>query len=88
MYIGETKCLKIRRGQHKRNSNPQAVINVHRQLDHDFDWENLNIVDFESNWNKKIILDIINMKTNAHAINKEEDVQKLCNIYQPLFNIM
>ena len=89
VYIGETKrALKKRRGEHKRNSNPQAVINVHRQLDHNFDWKNLNIVDFEVNWNKRIISEMINIKTNAHAINKKEDVRNLSNIYQPLFNIM
>ena len=89
LYIfGTKRALKIRRVEHKRNSSPQAVINVHRQLDHDFNWENLNILDFESNWNKKIISEMINIKTNAHAIHKKEDVRNLSNTYQFLFNIM
>ena len=56
----------------------QKVINIHRNCTrHDFDREKPNILDFESNWNKRVISEMLHIKSNVNAINKKEDVQKL-----------
>jgi len=58
-YIGQTKRqLKTRIAEHrkhiKRNTSTHSVITDHRIIfDHDFDWNNVKILDVERNLNTK-----------------------------------
>lgn len=54
-YIGETKrALKKRIRRHKNNTNSEAVVYKHRQLGHEFDWNNVSILDSELNWKNRL----------------------------------
>ena len=60
VYVSETKqALKWRKGKHKNNKNPDAVINIHCNRNHFFDWENPKILDTEHIWNKTDIWDAL-----------------------------
>ena len=88
VYVGETKrALKRRKIEHKNNKNSEAVINIHCMKNtHNFDWENPKILDTECNWNKRLISEMLHIKSNKNAVNKKEDVAKLSTVYTPILN--
>ena len=53
VYIGQTKrSLKNTIDEHKKCTNPDSVIVTHiKKYKHSFDWQNVNIVDREINYN-------------------------------------
>ena len=85
-YTGETKrSLKTRIKEHQKNNNPEAVVSQHKkEFCHDFDWENTKILDFEPNYKKRTLSEMIHIKCNKNNINKKEDVKSLNSSYFPL----
>ena len=72
VYVSETKqALKWRKGKHKNNKNPDAVINIHcNKNGHNFDWEKPKILDTEHILNKRLICEMLCIKINKNSINK------------------
>jgi len=72
-YVGQTKrILNTRISEHRnhiRKSSPQAsVITDHRlEFNHEFDWDNAELLDEEINYNKRLISEIINKKTKTRS---------------------
>jgi len=71
-YVGQTcKQLKTRISEHKdyisRNISTHFVIT--EQFNHDFDWEGVEILDVERNFNKRLISKMINIKYQENGIN-------------------
>ena len=65
-----------------KNKNPEAVINIHyKKNTHNFDWENPKILYTECNWNKRLISEMLHIKSSENAVNKKEDVAKLSTVY-------
>lgn len=89
-YIGETKRSFLTRvNEHRKNTSLASVVYNHRQnMHHDFDWDNAKILDYESNWKKRTILEMIHIKSNCHTINKKEDAFSLNRIYFPLLRCL
>ena len=89
-YVGETKrALRTRINEHKKNNNPEAVVYQHtKNFSHEFDWNNVKIIDYESNYKKRIISEMIHIKCNKHNVNKKEDVKFLNSSYVPLLRIL
>jgi len=63
--MGQTcKQLKTRISEHKghisENTSTHSVIT--EQSNHDFDWEDVEILDVERNFNKRLISKMINIK--------------------------
>ena len=59
-------------------------IYVHKKKKnkHDFNCRNPKIIDYECNWNKRLILEMLNVKSNVNAINKKDDMYRrlvMCN---------
>ena len=42
----------------------------------------------ENIWNKKLISEILCIKSNKNSINKKEDVSKLINVYTSISNVL
>jgi len=90
-YVGQTKrTLNTRVNEHKshirRNSTQLSVITDHRQKSgHEFDWDNVKILDVESNYNKRLISEIIYIKKQKHGLNAQTDTALLDPIYNDLF---
>jgi len=66
--VGQTKrLLHSRISEHKnhikRNSTQISAITNHRlNLDHDFDWDNVEVLDEEINYKKRLISEMIRIK--------------------------
>jgi hypothetical protein len=89
-YVGQTKRqLKTRLNEHIRNSNPntlkQTVITEHTlEYGHTFDWHNKKILDFETNYYKRLISEMIHIKLQTNGINCMEDTVLLDGAYSAL----
>jgi len=74
IYVGQTKRqLKTRIVEHrnhiKRNKSTYSVITDHRIIfDHEFDWDNVEILDVERNLNKRLISEMINIKSQTKEL--------------------
>jgi len=86
-YVGQTKrVLHTRIGEHRyhirRNFAQLSVITDHRlQAEHDFDWDNVKVLDQESNYNKRLISEMIYIKKQKHGLNAQTDTALLDPIY-------
>jgi len=89
-YVGQTKrLLKDRIGEHRnhinRNSNQLSVITNHRQnFNHDFDWNNVKVLDEETNYKKRLISEMIHIKKQKHGLNSQNDTELLDPLYHDL----
>jgi len=78
-YVGQTKrILNTRVSQHRNNirkSSPQAsLITDHRlEFNHEFDWDNAELLDEEINYNKRLISEMINIKKQRQSLNLKKD---------------
>jgi len=73
IYVDQTKRqLKTKIVEHhiKRNTSIHSVITDHRIIsDHDFDWNNVEILDVERNLNKRLISEMINIISQSKSLN-------------------
>jgi len=62
---------------------PQAsVITDHRlEYNHEFDWDNVEVLDEEINYNKRFILEMIHIKKQRQGLNLKKDTELLHPIY-------
>ena len=63
-----------------------SVVSEHRlEKNHDFGWNDVKILDIEPNWKKRLISEMIHIKTNPSNINKRQDTEGLNPLYDSLF---
>jgi len=90
-YVGQSKRqLKTRINEHIKNimleESKHSVITKHiLDKNHTFDWENTKILDFESNYFKRMISEMIYIKTQTNSLNSMEDIECLDSSY---FNLL
>ncbi|KYM94743.1 hypothetical protein ALC62_14621, partial [Cyphomyrmex costatus] len=78
-YVGQTgRQLKTRINEHRshirHNTSNRSVITDHRlQYDHDFQWEDVKILDEEPNYRKRIISEMLNIKKQKNSLNLQTD---------------
>ncbi|XP_043469746.1 uncharacterized protein LOC122503318 [Leptopilina heterotoma] len=85
-YIGETKrSLLTRINEHKKVNDNSVVYRHCINFNHDFDWENVKVLDNEKNFIKRRISEMIHIKTNHSTINRKEDILTLNKTFFPLF---
>ncbi|XP_011858947.1 PREDICTED: uncharacterized protein LOC105556465 [Vollenhovia emeryi] len=93
-YVGQTKKqLGTRVKEHyndiKRNLASPSVISCHRMdASHEFDWENVAILDEEPSYQKRLISEMIHIKTQANSLNKQSDTELLSEEYLPIINLL
>ncbi|KYM94591.1 hypothetical protein ALC62_14781, partial [Cyphomyrmex costatus] len=91
-YVGQTsRQLKTRISEHsnhiKRNTTTRSVITEHRlQHGYDFRWNEVEILDKESNYRKRIVSEMINIKKQKNSLNLQTDTENLHETYIPLIN--
>jgi len=89
-YVGQTRrLLKSRIEEHRshirRNTSQISVITKHRlKHSHDFDWENVEILDEEVNFNKRLISEMIFTKKQSKGLNLQRDTELLDPIYSDI----
>jgi len=52
---------------------------------HTFDWQNVKILDFENNYFKRLIAEMIHIKTQDNSLNSIDDIECLDPSY---FNLL
>jgi len=86
-YVGQThRLLKTKIDEHRsyirRNTNQSSVITEHRlEFSYDFDWDNVEILDEEIHFNKRIISEMIHIKKQSYSLNLQHDTDSLDFIY-------
>jgi len=90
-YVGQTRRqLKTRISEHIKNirldESKHSVVTKH-SLDngHTFDWSNITILDHETNFYKRLISEMIYIKTQENSLNSVEDIECLDSSY---FNLL
>ena len=88
-YVGQTRRLLITRiNEHKnhmsRNAAQRSVITDHRLLNHEFKWEEVEVLDSERNLNKRLTSEIIFIKKQKNALNLQSDTENLHEAYLPV----
>jgi len=83
--------LNTRIGEHRihirRNSPQSSVITDHRlEFNHEFDWDNVEVLDEEKNYNKRLISEMIHIKRQRKSLNLKKDTDLLHPIYNELFD--
>ena len=92
-YVGETKReVGIRIDEHVKNMTKDHekhnVISQHRILGHIFDWCNVEILDYENHYYKRLLSEMIHINIQKYALNKKEDTKNLHSSYQKLINVL
>ncbi|KYN14005.1 hypothetical protein ALC57_13796 [Trachymyrmex cornetzi] len=89
-YVGQTKrTLGVRIKEHKndirkRNGN-LSVLSEHRlNLNHDFDWEDVKIMDTERWFYRRRISEMLYIKLQKNSLNLQSDTDFLHESYMPI----
>ena len=91
-YVGQTKRqLKTRISEHRshihRNTTTQSVITEHRlNSDHEFDWENVEILDKERYLSRRLVSEMTHIKLQGNSINLQNDTEFLHHAYIAVLN--
>lgn len=84
-YVGQTsRQLHTRITEHRNNINREhaSVLTEHRiEFDHDFDWNNVTILDHESFLFKRLVSEMIFIKRQVNSLNLQTDTDGLSNTY-------
>lgn len=92
--MGQTKRqlgtrLKEHRSDINKRSGSPSVVSSHRiNLDHDFDWNNVEILDRESSYSKRLISEMIHIKKQPNGLNKQQDTESFPDSYIPILNLI
>jgi len=90
-YVGQTKRqLKTRINEHEKNvrfdESKYSVITKHMmEKNHTFNWQNVKIMDYETNYFKRLISEMIHIKTQDNGLNSVDDIECLDSSY---FNLL
>ncbi|KYN31257.1 hypothetical protein ALC56_14440, partial [Trachymyrmex septentrionalis] len=80
-YVGQTgRQLKTRIAEHRNHirhkASPRSVITEHRLLhDHDFQWDNVQILDEEPSYRKHLISEMLHIKKQKNSLNLQTDTE-------------
>ncbi|KYN04513.1 hypothetical protein ALC62_04617, partial [Cyphomyrmex costatus] len=91
-YVGQTKrTLKTRITEHKndirKNNGNFSVISEHRlNSNHEFDWDNTEIVDSERWFYRRRIAEMLHIKLQINSLNLQSDTEFLHNSYLPILD--
>ncbi|KYM95323.1 hypothetical protein ALC62_14033 [Cyphomyrmex costatus] len=85
--IDKQTMVEEHRNHIKRNTTTRSVITEHRlQHGHDFRWNEVEVLDEESNYRKRIVSEMINIKKQKNSLNLQTDTENLHETYIPLIN--
>jgi len=86
-YVGQTKRqIKTKIKQHRNNIRMDeirhSIITDHiLNHQHTFDWNIIKIMDSESNYNKRLISEMLHIKDKKNSINSRKDIKLLDESY-------
>jgi len=69
----------------RRDTAQISVITDHRlQLNYEFDWDDVRVLDEEINYKNRLISEMIHIKKQKHGLNSQNDTVLLDPIYNDL----
>lgn len=92
-YVGQSKRqLNTRVVEHRnsvRRGTSNSVISEHSfHSGHEFDWNNVKIVDRENEYKKRLISEMISIKRQVNGINIQSDTDFLPNVYDHVIGLL
>jgi len=93
-YVGQMgRLLKTRVGEHKnhirRNTPSVSVITDHMvHHDHNMDWNNVEILDVEKFYHKRLVSEMLHIKRQKNGLNLQTDTDCLDRGYTSIFNYL
>jgi len=93
-YVGQTKRkLGTRLKEHRLDINKKngllSVVSKHRlENSHEMDWSGAEILDIESSFTKRIVSEMVNIKRQCNALNKQSDTDLLPDVYLPIIGAL
>jgi len=91
-YVGQTgRQLKIRiteyRNHIRHKTSVRSVITEHKlQCNHDFQWDNIKILDEEPCYRKRLISEMFYIKKQKNSLNLQTNTEGLHKAYLPIVN--
>jgi hypothetical protein len=71
----------------EEDSSKLSVISEHRlQHNYSFDWGNVKILDFEPNYSKRLISEMIHINEQKNGLNLKTDTELLDDCYSTILN--
>jgi len=91
-YVGQTKrrlCTRLK--EHSVDINKKSgglsVISNHRlEYNHEMNWSETTILDIEPSYTKRIVSEMVHIKKQKNALNKQSDTDLLSDMYLPIIN--
>ena len=86
--VKREKKLKLRLAEHRnhRVTSIRSVITNHRvSCNHDFDWDNMRILDSERNYNKRMS-EMLYINRQSNSLNMQTDTEALNHRYIEILN--
>ena len=85
VYVGQTsRALKTRIKEHTKTffnlDRNSQLVQHHLQTQHDFDFDGVEIIDRESQWNKRLVLEAWHSMRESNSINEHIYFPKVYNI--------
>src|SRR5436190_52460 len=92
-YVGQTgRKLSTRLAEHRnhinRNTSQSSVITDHRLSNHEFDWDEVVVLDNEKVLGKRLISEMIFIHRQSNSLNKQQDTENLNNAYRQIIDGM
>jgi len=93
-YVGQTKRqLKTRTKEHVNNSKsisakPSVITEHMREFSHSFDWNNVKILDTETNYFKRSVSEMLYIRQQHNGINAQKDTELLDNSYHDILDLL
>jgi len=81
-----SKRVEHKKDINKKTSNHTVITEHKLEYNHEFDWENPVILDNEKQYYKRLILEMINIKTQKNTINLQPDTALLQQPYLEILN--
>ena len=92
-YVDQTgRRLKTRLTEHRnhinRNTTQNSVITDHRLTNHEFEWDEVEVLDNEPVLGKRLISEMIFIQRQTNSLNKQQDTEGLNLAYRQIINNM
>jgi len=93
-YVGQTKRqLGTRLREHRNNirldQSKHSVVSEHiREEGHVFDWDNVSVLDYEPNYHKRLISEMVHIKEQKNGLNFMSDTELLDDCYSDILNVL
>lgn len=90
-YVGQTRrLLRNRIKEHKKINiaNPSVVHEHMIESDHSFKWDDVEILDRESYYYKRLISEMFFIQSQCSGLNLQTDTELLGESYKPIISLL